>query len=141
MNLNQMKQITEQERTRKVEFVFQEQPTGLILELVHESSDRYQKAERAYRNKLSDAAMKRKSTQRERVNNEWLDFGSVIAKVVGWEWKDGVNPDEGRPAFSTRELRDTLNSGLGYHLRNFILEESERLDDFFEESAKNSAPS
>ena len=141
MNLNELKQITEEERTRKVEFVFRDQPTGLILELVHESSERYQKAERAYRNKLSDAAMKRKSGQRDRVNNDWIDFGSLIAKVVGWEWKQGTNPDEGRPAFSAKELRETLQSGIGYHLRNFILEETERLDDFFGESETISAPS
>lgn len=137
MNLNEMKADAQSHLTRDAEFIYNGKETGLVLQLRHASAPEVQEAERKFNAKVQDAAFRQKKEARRRATQEWQDYGKPMSHVAGWTWKQGPDPEKGRPEFSRKELRETLATPLGYHLRNFILEEVGEYDDFLGESESN----
>lgn len=129
MNLNEIEASLKTE-TRELEFKPAGTPTGMFFELRHESAPEVQKFMSKYRAKLRDLTMKRKNTASTNLMKEHED-GLRIVQVAGWTWTENVDEENGRPAFSKKELRALLqNKTVGFHLRNFIDEEVGSLDDF-----------
>lgn len=115
---------------REVEFVVNGKPTGWFFTLRHESSPEIQKLNRAYQSKVTQASVKGKKAEVQRLMDAHPE-NLRVAHVVTWRWADGES--DGRPAFSEKELRAALSDDvLGYHLRQFLDQETGALDDFLE---------
>ena len=136
MNLNDIKASLETQ-TREVEFKPVGEPTGMFFELRHESAEEVQKFMRTYTAKIRDLTMKRKTTASANLMKEHED-GLRMAHVVGWKWDKGADEEDGRPEFTTKELRKLLQDKVvGFHLRKFIDEEVGSLEDFLQKSEDN----
>lgn len=133
MNINDIKASLETE-TREIEFKPVGEPTGMFFELRHESAEEVQKFMRTYTAKIRDLTMKRKTTASTNLMKEHED-GLRVAHVVGWSWSEGVDEENGRPEFTTKELRTLMQDKVvGFHLRKFIDEEVGSLEDFLSRS-------
>ena len=133
MNLNEIR-TTVQTTHREVEFKPVGTPTGWFFELRHESAEEVQDTMRRFQAKVRDLTLKRKTTAYKDLVTQHEDH-LRIAHVANWRWEQGEDEEDGRPAFSKRELRTLLNDErLGYHLKTFIDEEVGSLDDFLERS-------
>lgn len=133
MNLNEIRD-TVQTEAREVEFKPVGTPTGWIFELRHESAKAVQEVMRKFQAKVRDLTLKRKTTAYQNLVAEHEDQ-LRIAHVAGWTWENGTDEENGRPAFTPRELKTLLNDKrLGYHLKKFIDEEVGSLDDFLSKS-------
>ena len=133
MNLNDIKEAV-QTINREVEFRPVSQSTGWFFELRHESAPEVQEVMRRFQAKIRDLTLKRKTSQYQSLVAQHED-SLRIAHVAGWRWEQGVDEEDGRPAFSTRELKVLLNDDrISYHLKTFIDEEVGSLDDFLSRS-------
>ena len=134
MNLNDIKKEFATD-DREVELMTPRgAPTGWIFILRHESAKEVQEFMRDYRTKLQDVTLKRKTTAQKQLMAQHED-GLRIAHVAGWKWEQGEDAENGRPAFSKRELKTVLNdTEFGWHVRNFIDNEVGSLEDFLERS-------
>ena len=137
MNLFEIEASLETE-TREIEFKPVGEPTGMFIEMRHESAEEVQKFMRSYSAKIRDLTMKRKTTASANLMKEHED-GLRVAHVVGWTWAEGNDEDDGRPEFTKKELRKLLqHKVVGFHLRRFIDEEVGSLEDFLSKSERDS---
>ena len=134
MNINDIMKDFETD-TREVELVNpQGKPTGWFFILRHESAKEVEAFMRGYRTKLQDLTLKRKTTAQKQLMAAHED-DLRVAHVAGWHFKEGENDEEGRPAFSKKELRSVLaHPKWGWHIRDFIDREVGSLEDFLERS-------
>jgi len=133
MNINEIK-ATVKTNTREVEFKPAGTPTGWIFDLRHESAQEVQEVMRVFQSKVRDATLKRKTTAYQNLVAQHED-GLRIAHVAGWKWEGGDDEENGRPAFTKKELGHLLQDDrISYHLKKFIDEEVGSLDDFLEKS-------
>jgi len=135
MNLNEIESAFAVD-TREVELMDPRgQPTGWVFILRHESATEVQEFLKDYRAKLQDLAIKRKTSAQKTLMAQHEDR-LRIAHVAGWRWEQGEDAEAGRPPFSVRELKRLLamNTGFGWHLRQFIDNEVGSLEDFLERS-------
>ena len=137
MNINEIRS-TVQTDTREVEFKPVGSPTGWLFELRHESAGEVQEVMRKFQAKVRDLTLKRKTTAYQNLVAEHED-DLRIAHVAGWSWENGIDEENGRPAYTRKELKILLNDKrLGYHLKKFIDEEVGSLDDFLSKSEDSS---
>ena len=137
MNLNEIRD-TVQTEARDVEFKPVGTPTGWFFKLRHESAAAVQEVMRRFQAKVRDLTLKRKTTAYQNLVATHED-DLRIAHVEDWSWELGVDEDNGRPAFTRKELKTLLNDKrLGYHLKKFIDEEVGSLDDFLSRSESDS---
>lgn len=137
MNLNEIAASLATE-DREIEFKPVGEPTGMFFTLRPESSEEVQKFMRTYTAKIRELTMKRKTTASANLMKEHED-GLRVAHVVGWTWAEGVDEENGRPAFTAKELRTLLqHKVVGFHLRTFIDEEVGSLEDFLSKSEGSS---
>ncbi len=139
MNLNEIKASLES-HNREVEFKPLGDPTGMFIELRHESAPEVQKFMSQYQAKIRDLTLKRKTNASVHLMKEHEE-GLHMVQVVGWRWEDGVDEENGRPEFSKKELRSLLRDGrVGFHLKKFIDEEVGSFEDFLSKSEGSSGP-
>lgn len=123
---------------REVEFKPAGKSTGWFFRLRHESAPEVQDVIKNYNAKVRDLLMRRKNTQTRELAAEH-ENRLRIAHVINWRWKNGDDPENGRPPFSKKELKDVLeNEKLGYHVKQFIDDEVGVLEDFLEKSESSS---
>lgn len=137
MNLNEIAKSLETV-DREVEFRNPNgEGTGWFFTLRHESSPEVQSVLKTYKSKVRDASSKNKSRRVNELIAE-NEISMLVAHVAGWRWAEGEDPENGRPPFSKRELREVLEQPhLGYHVRKFIEDEVGSVTDFLEKSANN----
>lgn len=129
MNLNEIKQAVHTE-PREVEFTFNGKGTGWFFTLLHASAPEVQEFNRTFQGKVRDANLKGKRNAVKALTEQHAD-GLREVHVKTWRWSEGDDPENGRPAFSKKELRGVLQDPqLGYHVREFIDMEVGSLEDF-----------
>lgn len=133
MNLNDIKNAV-QTVDREVEFKPVGRSTGWYFTLRHESAPEVQDVMRRFQAKVRELTLKRKTSAYQDLVARHED-SLRIAHVATWRWDKGDDAENGRPPFSTKELKAVLNDEqLGYHVKQFIDEEVGSLDDFLSRS-------